>query len=429
MKKILAMIASIVNFIIDAGAHPSGLVDTSCTSCRGVNLLCLYITVFVLIGTPVFYYITGDTSIIRWGLGGVILLLAVIVLHLFKRYYAAKVVFYLGMNVMTLGFSAFLNRPEEAQLMYFFLLSLIFLVFDETIIRIICLCVIVVRIFLLELNFKDLILRSVAPHDADIVVVHWTLLSFILSLIILTFYLYISRLINVEKVSEKRNIFAQHMSHDVQVAYFSVAGISAHLKEAIDSKRTLMNEPALVNALMDASTYFSYILNNFLDYTKSDNTSPELVHFEEMDLGAEIEKIVDLHLYIAHEKGIDMKVMVGDELPGIIMSDRTKVIRIFLNLLSNAIKNTPNGKSIVITLDAERHLWKLSVINEGEGLRQEEVNTLFIPYRLRDNSARERKISFGLGITKDLVDALGGHIDVISELNKKTSFTVSIPLL
>lgn len=427
MKKAIARIGSILRVIIDAGTHSAGSADVVFTSSKVVNIICAYVIAFILICTPIFYNFSGDVSIYRWGAAGLILLLLVVGLHRMRRYYLAKVVFYLIMNAMTLCFSVYLERPGEAQLMYFFLLSLIFLVFEETVIRLVCLFVIVVRILLLELNFNDLVLKSNGHHDPGTGVIRWILISFVLSLILLTFYLYIARLIYAEKASAKRNIFTQHMSHDVQVGYFSVAGICAHLKAAIDSKRTLMNEEALVNSLMEASNYYSYILNNFLEYTKSDMISTELVHYEEMDLEAEIEKIVDLHKYIAGEKNVDIKVVVGDDLPGIIVSDKTKVIRIFLNLLSNALKNTPDGKSIVVKLDAEERQWSLSVINDGKGLREEEVNTLFIPYKVRNVGDRERKVGFGLPIVKDLVDTLGGHIKVMSELNKKTSFMVSIP--
>jgi len=407
--------------------NPASPLDPLNSVSRGVNLLSLYISILTVIGCFAVYFQTHTMRPIAFAGAGIVAFYFVATLNYLKQYESANVLFYLAVNTLTLPINPYMEEPGQTMLAYFFLLSLIVFLFETLPTRVICMGIIISRIILFEINFEFIVHQSLSSDQQAWL--WWVVNGVLLSLIILVFVLYAVKLVRAEDINKKNSHFFQHMSHDLQIAYFSVASICAHLKNSMDAKSTLKNEPALVNELMNATGYCSYILNNFLEYSKFEKGTLYDNHYESIDLGSEIGKIVDLHKFIADQKGIRIAVDIDETLPELITSDRIKINRIFLNLLSNAVKNTPPGRGIFVKIEPDKDQWKLSVTNEGEGLNADEVQDLFLPYPARGTADKQRKFGLGLPITKDLVEALGGRIFATSRLNKETMFTVAIPFI
>src|SRR6185437_4918511 len=100
-------------------------------------------------------------------------------------------------------------------------------------------------------------------------------------------------------------------------------------------------------------------------------------HLQEIDLTFELEEIVELYRPLAKDKNIEIVLEIDDRLPGLILSDKIKVIRIVLNLLTNAINHTYTGKTITVTVRWENSAWQLMVANEGAGIPPEQLHQIF----------------------------------------------------
>src|SRR5579859_2737033 len=388
---------------------------------RWVNLICLYIIALLLTVGPLFYHLSGERFFLTGAVIEVLILGVVLWLNHVKMTETANVLFYLSLNVVGMGLSVFTGESIEIQLLYLFLLALIFLVFEKGSTRVFCLVIVLFRIALFQLYQRNSGMPVSITGNSNYGAIRWVLNAIALSLIVLVFCLYAIRQMQLERQTRKKSLFFQHMSHDVQSAYFSVASISAHLKYAMDNKIELRNEVVLIDRLMNASDFCGYILNDFLEFSKAETEKSAPQSCTEFDLITQIEEIIDMHSYMAKEKGIGIELRLGGALGGIIKSDRIKLNRIFLNLLSNAIKNTPSGKAIVVNLESDENQYILSVMNEGEGLPEEEVRNLFIPYERKIKDSQKR-VGLGLPITKELVESLGGKINVTSILKEKTCF-------
>jgi signal transduction histidine kinase len=112
-----------------------------------------------------------------------------------------------------------------------------------------------------------------------------------------------------------------------------------------------------------------------------------------------------------------------------INTDIIKLKQILFNLLSNAAKFTDNG-TIDLTINTEGSSLVIVVSDSGIGIRQSEMEKLFLPFTQADSSTTRKYGGTGLGlaITKQYCELLGGSITAHSEYNKGSTFTVRLPL-
>ena len=110
-------------------------------------------------------------------------------------------------------------------------------------------------------------------------------------------------------------------------------------------------------------------------------------------------------------------------------TDQGRLRQMLINLLSNAIKFTDSG-SVTVQARQENGQFVLSVSDTGQGIPEDEVLTIFDEYRQVKGSDREHKgTGLGLSITKQFAELLGGSIDVESQVEKGSVFTVRVPVV
>lgn len=113
-----------------------------------------------------------------------------------------------------------------------------------------------------------------------------------------------------------------------------------------------------------------------------------------------------------------------------VLTDKHLLMEILENLISNAIKFSPTDKNIYVRLNYYNNEWQLEVEDEGQGIKQEEMDQLY--HRFQKTSTRptagESSTGLGLSIVKDYVETLHGNIRCESEWQKGTKFTMSFPI-
>ncbi len=115
-----------------------------------------------------------------------------------------------------------------------------------------------------------------------------------------------------------------------------------------------------------------------------------------------------------------------------VIADTTTLTRILRNLVSNAVKyNRPNGE-VNIEYSDNDSFWQLHVSDTGIGIAQKDLSRLFERFYRADDSRTKQKVSgtgLGLSIVKEMVDAIGGRIDVKSQRGVGSTFTVNFPIV
>jgi signal transduction histidine kinase len=175
------------------------------------------------------------------------------------------------------------------------------------------------------------------------------------------------------------------------------------------------------------SAHHSYnLLNNLLDWSRVQRGT---MAFEpqEVELKSIVDKTINLLKVNSDSKNIFLESSFD---PGLkVYGDRFMLETVMRNLISNAIKYTPKGGKIHLTAKRKKDKTLLSVKDNGLGIKQENLEKLF---RIEDSfstkgTEKEQGTGLGLILCKEFVEKHGGEIWVDSEVNKGTTFYVSIP--
>ncbi len=170
------------------------------------------------------------------------------------------------------------------------------------------------------------------------------------------------------------------------------------------------------------------IINDLLDLAKIEAGKVEL-HIAEFSLAETCGALIDFVRPLADKKRIELQGPATENLPQM-RSDSGKVKQVLYNLLSNAIKFTPEGGRVQLKAEpADDGFVCLSVTDTGAGIPKEQYAAIFEKFRQIDSSLTREHSGTGLGlaITKELVNMLGGSINVESELDQGSTFTVRLP--
>ena len=129
---------------------------------------------------------------------------------------------------------------------------------------------------------------------------------------------------------------------------------------------------------------------------------------------------------MARKKGLQLITFVDSKLPHELRGDERRLRQIIINLIGNAIKFTKAGSVSVSFLRPSNDHWEIQVADTGTGIPKEAQSYIFEPFRQVDGAVTHdnRGIGLGLSITKQLVDLMGGRINLESEIGRGSTFTI-----
>ena len=187
--------------------------------------------------------------------------------------------------------------------------------------------------------------------------------------------------------------------------------------------------------ILSSSNHLLSLINDILDMSRIESGK---IHLEETEVSLS-DVLHDLKTIISgqiHAKQLELYMDAMDVMNEDVYCDKTRLNQILLNLLSNAIKFTPAGGMVSVRLkqypgtQRERQLYEIRVKDNGIGMSEEFVQKLFSPFERERSSTVSRTQGTGLGmaITKNIVDMMGGNIEIQTEQGKGTEFIVRLPL-
>jgi len=224
----------------------------------------------------------------------------------------------------------------------------------------------------------------------------------------------------------KSDFFA-NMSHELRTPLNAIIGMNQLLLASELTPR----QRELAQTARSSGEFLLQIINDILDLSKIESGHLEL-NLQPFDLRACLQESLGLVTTKAIENHVHLSHSVAAEVPGILVSDASRLRQVIVNLLTNAVKFTRDGRvDVQVTLvgrrDDGRHEIQVAVSDTGIGIPRERLARLFSAYSQVDSSVSQIYGGTGLGLSicKRLVEYLGGSLSVDSELGRGSTFYFS----
>ncbi|HKP57710.1 MAG TPA: PAS domain S-box protein [Polyangiales bacterium] len=231
-----------------------------------------------------------------------------------------------------------------------------------------------------------------------------------------------------ESADRLKSAFLATMSHELRTPLNSILGFTGILLDGLPGPMNPEQQKQL-GMVQNSARHLLALINDVLDVSKIEAGQLELRR-NKYDLQSSLERVAVSMKPLAESKGLTLRVEISPETP-LLFSDKRRVEQIVLNLLNNAIKFTEDGS---ITLSAapgpDGSDVRLRVTDTGLGIKPEDMQTLFQPFRQIDAGLERQHEGTGLGlaICRRLTELLGGTIRVESTWGEGSTFEVLLPL-
>ena len=232
-----------------------------------------------------------------------------------------------------------------------------------------------------------------------------------------------------EQANRAKSDFLSSMSHEIRTPLNAIVGFSEDIQSRKEGLDPIVQEDATY--IMEASQTLLEIVGNILDINKIESEKMEIVNeiYNPKEL---IESLATINATRIGKKDIEFVTDIAEDLPYELYGDKLHVKQILNNLLSNAFKYTPSGE-VVLTVKCVNTSSVCNLLfavrDTGKGIKASDINKLFTKFERLDvdmNSTTEGT-GLGLAITKNLIEMLGGKINVESNFGKGSIFIVQLP--
>ena len=234
-----------------------------------------------------------------------------------------------------------------------------------------------------------------------------------------------------ETANRAKSIFLSNMSHDIRTPMNAIIGFTTLAVSNIDDKKRVRD---YLGKILSSSNHLLSLINDILDMSRIESGK---IHLEETEVSLS-DVLHDLKTIISgqiHAKQLELYMDAMDVTNEDVYCDKTRLNQVLLNLLSNAVKFTPAGGTVSVRIRQYpgtvkgSELYEIRVKDNGIGMSQEFVQKIFSPFERERTSTVSRIQGTGLGmaITKNIVNMMGGTIEVLTEQGKGTEFIVRLP--
>jgi signal transduction histidine kinase len=226
---------------------------------------------------------------------------------------------------------------------------------------------------------------------------------------------------------ESRNAFVAHATHELRTP---LTNIRLYLETAMEDGEA---DPAVrgkcLNVINQEARRLERIVGEMLSVSEIEAGSLRIKR-DDVRLDVLFEDLKTDYQPQAEEKKIALTFNLPPKLP-VINGDRDKILLAMHNLVGNALKYTPEGGTVTIDVKEDGKMLTFAVTDSGIGISQEDAERIFERFYRAKDTRVEKITGTGLGLTlaREVVRLHGGVVTVDSELNKGSTFTITLPAI
>jgi signal transduction histidine kinase len=230
--------------------------------------------------------------------------------------------------------------------------------------------------------------------------------------------------LKLQDLIEQKDSFIGMMAHDLRTPIQVIQGFTDLL---VNPNITKQDFQEFVQVIRQTMRDMLNLINNLLDITAIES-GKVVLSYHDIDVYEFIGRLAKLNGVIGAQKGIRLEVSVENDLPPWSF-DRPRIEQVVNNLLSNAFKFSRPGTRVQVRVRRCAEGLEISVIDEGMGIRSDEIDRIFTEFQKISNkpTGNESSTGLGLSICKRLVELHQGCIGVESEYGKGSRFYFTLP--
>ncbi len=234
-----------------------------------------------------------------------------------------------------------------------------------------------------------------------------------------------------ETANKAKTSFLSNMSHEIRTPMNAIIGLN----------NIAMNDPTASDQVKEylskigaSAQHLLGIINDILDMSRIES-GRMTIKKEEFSFAKALEQVNTIISDQCQDKGVVYDCQMIGQVDDYYIGDVMKLKQVMINILGNAVKFTPKGGSVYFLIEEgsrfnRNAVLKFVISDTGIGMSKEFLPHIFDPFSQEDATSTSKYGSTGLGmpITKSIVELMNGHIDVVSEKGKGTTFTVTLTL-
>lgn len=235
-----------------------------------------------------------------------------------------------------------------------------------------------------------------------------------------------------QSANRAKSTFLTNMSHDIRTPMNAIIGFTTLASANIGNDEKIKD---YLSKILSSGNHLLSLINDVLDMSRIESGK---IHLEETEVNLS-DILHDLKTIVSgqiHAKQLELYMDTLDVMDEDVFCDKIRLNQVLLNLLSNAVKFTAPGGTVSVRISqlpaksAGKGLYELRIKDTGIGMSEDFVERIFNPFERERTSTVSRIQGTGLGmsIAKNIIDMMGGTIEVHSEKGKGTEFVIRVEL-
>lgn len=227
------------------------------------------------------------------------------------------------------------------------------------------------------------------------------------------------------QAGQAKEYFLSNMSHEIRTPLNAILGFVNLLREEDISKK----HKNYLDIILSSGENLLSIINDILDFSKL-RSGEFTIEPKIFSLHEELSHTMELFVASANSKDVTITSFIDPKIPRELYGDALRIKQILSNFLSNAIKFTPVGGVISIEATCHNKTLKVSVNDNGIGIKEEDIKNIFTAFAQAQYSEQKNSDGTGLGLSicHQLAKHMDGHVDVSSEVENGSTFWMEIPI-